>query len=671
MRYLNLLLLALCFALLCGVKGDFDESQFGLDKREGHYFALFFPVNDYQNSGYSDLDKPIKNAEDIARELREFYGFQTEILPNATAKEITDKISEYRKKYDDGVLPKNGQLFIFFSGHGEIEDGSGYFMGADGDKSDLYGTGVNYGVWRRKINNIACRHILVAIDACFSISFSEIFQPRGAKAGKINAFDLKEKIFRNHLATVSRHFLSSDSKEETTPDNSNFAKAILNGLKDRSHPDGFFTSSQLFSNHLENIQPSPHFSSFGDDEAASTFMFFHDSITAVIQPLAETELEAWATAERANNCTGYRNFLLKFPDAARAAEATAFVKGCEEEEKMIADWEATKELNNCEGYKTFWEKYPEGYYTGPAKDKWKELECSPKAIPGKMMYVGAGTYKMGELVAKSGFIPFPSHQVSVSSFYLSATELTNREYVEFLNDQGNQLQDGTNWYHLEGAYAKIQANGRRFKVVPGQEDFPVVNVSWFGAIAYCNWLSRKKNLKPVYKVSGSTVTPDWTANGYRLPTEAEWEYAARSRGLEQEWAGTNVEEEVANFCNLRGEEDGEKLLAKIAQFQANQLGLADMSGNVQEWCWDWYSDDYYKSSPTKNPRGPANGQVRVLRGGSWAQDKTTSKTTHRMGFRPSARSRIVGFRLARTWSRSLGGKKPQQAGGSTNSRGTD
>jgi len=143
--------------------------------RAGKDYALFFAVNDYAaDSGFGDLTKPIANAEAIATELHDHYGFETEVVQNPTLDQIGAKLREYQvlfAKNPQGRYPSTGQLLIYFTGHGIAEDNNGYFVPADGNTKKLYSTAFAYEIWRPFINRIDCRHILVAIDACYSATF--------------------------------------------------------------------------------------------------------------------------------------------------------------------------------------------------------------------------------------------------------------------------------------------------------------------------------------------------------------------------------------------------------------------------------------------------------------------------------------------------------------------
>ena len=202
-------------------------------------------------------------------------------------------------------------------------------------------------------------------------------------------------------------------------------------------------------------------------------------------------------------------------------------------------------------------------------------------------------------------------------------------------------------------------DGSSFSVETGKVEHPVVEVSWFGAVAHANWRSAQDGLAPCYDLS--TGTCDFGANGYRLPTEAEWEYAARG-GLQPTYSeypwGSTIVGSQANFYNSGdpfetpwpgttpvGYYDGGQVPSGVDM--ANGFGLHDTNGNVFEWCNDWYSGSYYSVSPSSNPHGPASGSSRVIRGGSWDSDPPYLRSASRLGSTLGDRSSVTGFRLVR------------------------
>jgi formylglycine-generating enzyme required for sulfatase activity len=164
------------------------------------------------------------------------------------------------------------------------------------------------------------------------------------------------------------------------------------------------------------------------------------------------------------------------------------------------------------------------------------------------------------------------------------------------------------------------------------DNYPMYYVDWLEAVRYCNRRSVKEGLTPAYSISGGGVTCDGDANGYRLPTEAEWEYAAKGGSLDPaayEYAGSNSVDTVAWYDG-----NSEKRTHEVGTKAPNSLGLYDMSGNVWEWCWDWYDD-----APDRD--------YRVIRGGSWDDSAGAARSTLRYYNNPSFGNNEVGFRLAR------------------------
>jgi formylglycine-generating enzyme required for sulfatase activity len=169
-------------------------------------------------------------------------------------------------------------------------------------------------------------------------------------------------------------------------------------------------------------------------------------------------------------------------------------------------------------------------------------------------------------------------------------------------------------------------------------------VSWHEAIEYCNRRSQKEGLAPAYRGSGDNIIFDRSANGYRLPTEAEWEYAAKG-GRNQpypafEYSGSNSIGDVAWYDKKSGSSTH-----PVGQKAQNALGLYDMSGNVWEWCWDWYGS--YPSASQAGPVGASSGHSRASRRGGWGNSDPVVRSAFRFHYAPSNRSYYLGFRILR------------------------
>jgi formylglycine-generating enzyme required for sulfatase activity len=240
---------------------------------------------------------------------------------------------------------------------------------------------------------------------------------------------------------------------------------------------------------------------------------------------------------------------------------------------------------------------------------------NPQPAPANMVFVEGGTFQMGSTNGQDG--ENPMHTVTVKSFYMGKYEVTQKEWAAVM---------GSNPSNFKG------------------DNLPVEQVSWNDAIEYCNKLSLKEGLTPAYRGSGNAVTCDFNASGYRLPTEAEWEYAAKEGNkdyISYEYSGGNGVDGVAWYGGNSG-----RTSHPVGTKQANSLGLYDMSGNVWEWCWDWFGN--YSSGSQTNPTGAFSGTRRVFRGGSWLNDAASVRSAFRHNFTPSDRGNYLGFRLVRS-----------------------
>jgi formylglycine-generating enzyme required for sulfatase activity len=247
--------------------------------------------------------------------------------------------------------------------------------------------------------------------------------------------------------------------------------------------------------------------------------------------------------------------------------------------------------------------------------------------PPAMVQVEGGTFTMGSNSGEGD--EKPAHTVTVNSFYMSTYQVTQKEWTAVMGTTVRQQRDQVN----------------RNRSLYGEGDtYPIYYVNWYEAAEYCNRLSLQEGFVPAYRGSGTSITCDFSASGYRLPTEAEWEYAAKGGDRDApvyEYAGGNNANLVAWYNGNSG--GGTH---PVGGKQPNSLGLYDMSGNVWEWCWDWYSDSYSSGSQT-DPRGPASRSDRVIRGGGWGRSTTWARSTSRFHYAPSNRGDLVGFRLVR------------------------
>jgi len=294
-----------------------------------------------------------------------------------------------------------------------------------------------------------------------------------------------------------------------------------------------------------------------------------------------------------------------------------------------------------------------------------------------LVLIPGGEYQMGDYFNDYTSSPNPEkpqHWVFVDAFMMSRYEVTNQQYVEFLNNafSANLIEVKTDniVYKKTTAYAycatydathesRIGFTGSRFLLVPsGKANHPVVQVTWYGAAAYCNWRSEQLGKELCY--NPTAFTPDLSKHGFRLATEAEWELAARGGLVNKRFPwGDTITHSQANYYSstsytydvspTRGYHPTYAVgdmpyTAPVGSFSANGYGLYDMAGNVWEWCNDWWQSDYYGSSPYYNPPGATSGTYRVLRGGSWYYGAFLCRVAYRSGYTPDGRYDFIGFR---------------------------
>ncbi len=270
---------------------------------------------------------------------------------------------------------------------------------------------------------------------------------------------------------------------------------------------------------------------------------------------------------------------------------------CEVDQLIEASKRVTKRLMG--------EKLPEDH---------PEMMSSASSMPAKtggeasaenmeFVLVKGGCYKMGDSFGDGYIDERPVHEVCVNDFYIGRYDVTQGQWKEIMGNNPSE-------FDLCG------------------DNCPVENISWNDAQAFIEKLKQR------------------IGKNFRLPTEAEWEYAAKSGGKNEKWAGVSNESELGKYAWYDADSGGNT--HPVGQKKFNGLGLYDMSGNVWEWCQDFYDENYYKNSPKNNPTGPDSGTNRVLRGGSWFNGAGYTRTEKRLSIIPDYRDGNDGFRLVRT-----------------------
>lgn len=266
---------------------------------------------------------------------------------------------------------------------------------------------------------------------------------------------------------------------------------------------------------------------------------------------------------------------------------------------------------------------------------------APEQVNDQLLLISGGTFSMGSpSTERQRQADERQHTVTVSSFYLDPYEVTQADYNKVM---------GRNPSHFRG------------------DDLPVDSVTWYDAVAYCNKLSESRGLTPVYTISGTSVTWDRSANGYRLPTEAEWEYAARAGTTTIFYDGNQITSDNANFEgsypylieeNYVTRRDPSVVTSRnrgttiaVNSLTPNSFGLYNMYGNVSEWCFDYYGQ--YSEAQTVDPVGPSSGSLRINRGGGYNDFAKQLRSAYRSATTPDTTDTTeqnLGFRVARNAS---------------------
>ncbi len=659
--FLLLLVCAPSFAATGLHRSDYNSP---LLLRPGKDFALFFAVQDYNN--WMDLRNPIRDCEKIAADLHDLYSFDTLILRNPTRNQIYDKIKEFSNRN----YPNDAQLFIFFSGHGAYlaDKQEGFFIPRDGLESDgdpYQDSYLPFTRLKQQIDGIPCKHILVSIDACYSGTFDEgiAFRRSGGddldRPGETEV--RRNQRIQDMLRPVTRLFLTSGGIERTQ-DNSSFAaqiKAALAGLGGKS---GILDFYDLYHQYLKHADPVPHSGSFGKNEGGSNFLLLYNNHYAppaqhLPTPTALVCLDL-ATISLNANC----EHVLQATDVLMSQYVTEsllveidrtapFGNGPWTSSELTAsDLNKTYQIrisdlssgNKCWGNIKI--AGPAGCQDSDEDGIVNIIDRCPDVkglasfkgcpFPEDMVLIRGGTFLMGSNDGDANEKPI--HQVTLDDFLLGIYEVTVAEFKTFIDATGYQTdaeKDGKSQVFLDGWKEQTGVSWRcdtRGELRTYSEyNHPVIYVSWNDAAEYCKWLSQK------------------TGKPYRLPTEAEWEYAAGGGASSRtKYAGTSDPNNLANYINAWGNQDSYDTTAPVGSFLSNVLGLFDMNGNVCEWCSDRFGS--YSSDRQSNPTGPASGTSHVIRLGSWIDDPKICHIANRDPGLPDFRFNNLGFRLAMT-----------------------
>ncbi len=698
-----------------------DFRAAGRKTPKGLNYLLAVAINEYEH--HNKLSNCVRDAEQLVKVLHGRYGFRpdettTLFDKDATAANLYKNLVELSKK----VTPQDN-VIIYFSGHGFFDrsDHTGHLVTVEASEGAVWQYFSNANLVNR-IRAINSFHTFLIVDSCFSGSlfaskevsatpFAEKVEGLPSRwalaAGQIET--VEDGLHGDHspFAKALLAFLEKNSSPLVP------ASELIQHVKRvtphnaRQTPVGgvLFKTGDVggeFVFHLKQDEVA----AWAEAKAANTLAGYRQFLEAFPESnyvqearkqIAGLEEEAaWNRAKTINTLAAYDDYLDAYPQGRYAEEAEERMEALDEEKA----WRQAVARASLVGFRKYLRAYPAGKYSGEARERIQELKVAPDPEPEPtitkkaeepppkptppprekpaekkqhislkdMVFIEGGSFEMGDLFGDGEEDEKPVHTVKLSDFYLCRFQVTVEEFSRFVEatgyktdaekGDGSYFWEGQKWIKKAGINWRHDAAGKLRSA--GEYNHPVVHVSWNDAIAYCNWLSEQHGYEKVYSVNGGTVTANWNANGYRLPTEAEWEYAARSRGKKYKYAWGNSSTPHANIADesakkqfpdwtiWEGYDDGYVYTSPVGKFEQGDLGLSDMIGNVWEWCWDWYDKNYYEQSKnSRDPKGPDSGSPRVLRGGSWYFVPANARCALRDFSVPGVRSSDRGFRLAR------------------------
>ncbi|MFN2456061.1 MAG: SUMF1/EgtB/PvdO family nonheme iron enzyme [Pyrinomonadaceae bacterium] len=593
----------------------------------GRSYALVIGNNTYQHI------RRLKTAEDDAREvaavLQDQYGFQTKLLLNANRQQIISAINSYRRELD-----ANANLLIYYAGHGvnDKDIDKAYWLPVDATLDDN-SNWISADDITNNIRGIPARHVLIVSDSCYSGTLTRGLEP------SISEPVARQKYLQKMMAGKSRTLMASGGNEPVADggggNHSIFANALLRGLTQADKR--MFTAGELFQGYIQEsvagrAEQTPEYNPLrnsGHDNGDFVFVRVKVggktvevkvSTPASAPPpvsAAAFELSFWDSIKTSTDAEDYREYLAKYPNGQFASIARRRAA-----KSVVA--EAAQPANRPA--------------TNPAANTVASNAKSSSALARRiqtrggmeLVLIPAGSFMMGSTNGDAD--EKPVHRVDINySFYMGRTEVTQAQWQAVMGTTVQQQRDK--------ADPKYPMRGEG-------DNNPMYYVSWDEAQAFIQKLNQQDD-----------------GYYYRLPSEAEWEYACRAGTTgdyagdldAMAWYGDNSGQTRLNSAEIfrtdkenyykRIKENGNQTHA-VGSKVPNSFGLYDMHGNVNEWCADWYHDNY-NGAPTDGSAWVSGGEqkCRVLRGGSWVSYSSRLRSAFRVRDVPGGRFYDFGFRV--------------------------
>jgi len=576
----------------------------------GRYYALVIGNNAY--TGLERLKTAETDAREVAALLKDAYGFETKLLLNATRQQIISALYSYRRE-----LTPDANLLIYYAGHGvnDKDADKAYWLPVDATLDDNSNWIIADEI-TTALKVIPAKHVLVVSDSCYSGTLTRGIRdalPRPAE---------REQFLRKMAAKRSRTLMASGGDEPVADGggggrHSVFANALLRGLREMDK--GQFTAEELFRYHVKEAvagraQQTPEYNPLRNSG--------HDNGDFIFVKVKTDGKNAEVTVKSPAS-----------PPAAAAFDPAAI---------ELSFWESIKASTDAEDFKAYLESYPAGRFAALARNNMRRLEAAAKAAASNS---AANT--------SAPMTPPASNTTRPTTTSARPQQMVNRAGMELVwipagsfmmgSENGGSDEKPVHWVTIsEGFYmGKYEVTQAQWQTVMGNNpsnfkghNLPVEQVSWDDAVSFLARLNAQ----------GDGYT-------YRLPTEAEWEYACRAGTTTAFAFGDSLSSSQANFEGNYpyggvAKDVYRKKTTPVGSFQPNAFGLFDMHGNVWEWCLDWYHNSY-AGAPTDGSAWLSGGvqKYRVLRGGSLYSNAAFLRSAFRVSIAPFNRSHDIGFRV--------------------------